>query len=392
MRIGLVCPYSLTVPGGVQGQVLGLAAVAAAMGHEARVLAPCDGPPPDAGVTPLGQQHPAPPPTARSRPLAPDASRRSCARSGPLRDEDFDVLHLHEPLAPGPTMTALLCTRRPLVGTFHAAGRQRRRTAGSTRRVRLLADRLDCGARCPHDARRAGRALPRRRRTSVLFNGIEVERYRQGRARGPPTARRSCSSAATSPARASTCCSTALAALPPDVRLWVRGDGPETDRAAGTARAATRASSGSGGVSDEEKARRLRGADVFCAPSLRGESFGVVLLEAMAARTAIVASRPARLPQRGPARSSTPSLVPPGDRDGAGRRPAAGAGRPRSAGAALVSSGRRAGRASSRWTTWPSATSSSTTHALHRASAAAAAGRQPGITDLITRVARRLTP
>jgi len=50
MRVGLICPYSLTTPGGVQGQVLGLARSLRHLGHDARVLGPCDGPPPDAGV------------------------------------------------------------------------------------------------------------------------------------------------------------------------------------------------------------------------------------------------------------------------------------------------------------------------------------------------------
>ena len=71
MRIGLVCPYSLTVPGGVQAQVLGLARTLRVLGVDARVLAPCDGPPPDACVTPLGQSVP----TASNgsvAPLAPD--------------------------------------------------------------------------------------------------------------------------------------------------------------------------------------------------------------------------------------------------------------------------------------------------------------------------------
>ena len=58
MRIGLVCPYSLTLPGGVQGQVLGLAQSLRERGHDVRVLGPCDGPPPDAGVTPLGDSLP----------------------------------------------------------------------------------------------------------------------------------------------------------------------------------------------------------------------------------------------------------------------------------------------------------------------------------------------
>ena len=73
MRIGLVCPYSLTVPGGVQEQVLGLGRALRAKGHETRVLGPCDGPPPAGWVTPLGNSIP----TAANgsvAPLAPDAS------------------------------------------------------------------------------------------------------------------------------------------------------------------------------------------------------------------------------------------------------------------------------------------------------------------------------
>jgi phosphatidylinositol alpha-mannosyltransferase len=81
----------------------------------------------------------------------------------------------------------------------------------------------------------------------------------------------------------------AMAELPADVRLWVAGDGPETEslrrRVAGDVRIEWL-----GRVTDEEKAARLRGAHVFCAPSLGGESFGVVLLEAMAAHTPVVAS------------------------------------------------------------------------------------------------------
>ena len=53
LRIGMVCPYSLTVPGGVQAQVLGLARELREVGHEVRVLGPCDGPPPEPFVTPL---------------------------------------------------------------------------------------------------------------------------------------------------------------------------------------------------------------------------------------------------------------------------------------------------------------------------------------------------
>ncbi len=84
------------------------------------MLGPCDGPPPDAGVTPLGRSVP----TAANgsvAPIAPDPSAQLRTIRA-LRDEGFDVVHLHEPIAPGPTMTALLFAGAPLVGTFHAAG------------------------------------------------------------------------------------------------------------------------------------------------------------------------------------------------------------------------------------------------------------------------------
>ncbi|MEX2627344.1 MAG: glycosyltransferase family 4 protein, partial [Ilumatobacteraceae bacterium] len=99
LRVGLVCPYSLSIPGGVQAQALGMARELRRKGAEARLLAPCDGPPPAGFVTPLGNSLP----TAANgsvAPLAPDpAAALRTIRA--LRDEAFDVLHLHEPLAPG---------------------------------------------------------------------------------------------------------------------------------------------------------------------------------------------------------------------------------------------------------------------------------------------------
>ena len=93
MRIGLVCPYSLTIPGGVQGQVLGLARALRNLGEEVRVLAPCDGPPPDAGVTPLGDSVP----LASNGSMAPIAPDPACVLRTitALREEHFDVVHPH---------------------------------------------------------------------------------------------------------------------------------------------------------------------------------------------------------------------------------------------------------------------------------------------------------
>jgi phosphatidylinositol alpha-mannosyltransferase len=284
MRVGLVCPYSLTMPGGVQGQVLGLARVLRAQGHETRVLAPCDGPPPDTGVTPLGDSVPLAA-NGSVAPLAPDLSA-ALRTIRALRDEGFDVVHLHEPLAPGPTLTALVMKTAPLVGTFHAAG--------VSAAYRLLgwalgraADRLDARCVVSEDARRlaewglGGEYLQ-------LFNGIEIDRFAKAEpwpTEGPTIfflGRHE-------PRKGLAVLLEAMARLPADVRLWAAGDGPQTEE--------LRAQAGDdprvvwlGRIGDEERARRLRGADVFCAPSLGGESFGVVLLEAMAARTPIVAS------------------------------------------------------------------------------------------------------
>src|SRR5438477_3463323 len=173
VRIGLVAPYSLTIPGGVQGQVMGLARALRTQGHEVRVLAPCDGAPPDVGVTPLGNSVP----LATNGSVAPIAPDLPCALRTirALGDEAFDVVHLHEPLVPGPTLTALLFTDAPLVGTFHRAGAS---NAYSMLRplVRYGARRLPMRCAVSEDASATARAALGGE-YHLVFNGIEVERY-----------------------------------------------------------------------------------------------------------------------------------------------------------------------------------------------------------------------
>ena len=306
MRVGLICPYSLTTPGGVQGQVLGLARSLRHLGHDARVLGPCDGPPPDAGVTPLGRSVP----TAANGSVAPIAPDPSCQLRTirALRDEGFDVLHLHEPLVPGPCMTAILFRNAPIVGTFHAAG-------GSAAYrylnwgVRRLARRLDHRCAVSEDARAMAHDALGGDYT-LLFNGIEVDRFAKAEP-WPSDAPTIFFVGRHEPRKGLAVLLEALQSLPSDVRVWVAGDGPESS--------ALQRQYGHDGriewlgrIDDHEKACRLRGADVFCAPSLRGESFGVVLLEGMAAQTPVVASD---LPgYHNVARSGADAiLVPPGD-------------------------------------------------------------------------------
>ncbi len=284
MRIGLICPYSLTVPGGVQGQVLGLAKMLRSLGHSVRVLGPCDGPPPDTGVTPLGMSIP----TTANGSVAPIAPDVPCALRTirALRDEQFDILHLHEPLAPGPTLTALFLAQGPMVGTFHAAGKS---LAYDLLKgpVKWLRNRLDYAFAVSEDAATmAHTALGGE--YEILFNGVEIDRYISANSwpKKNPTiffvGRHE-------PRKGLNVLLDAMSFLPPDTHLWVASDGPQTAelkaQSAGDHRVKWL-----GRISEEEKLARMKGADILCAPSLRGESFGVVLLEGMACGTPVVAS------------------------------------------------------------------------------------------------------
>lgn len=283
MRIGLVCPYSLSIPGGVQGQVLALARALRRRGHEARVLAPCDGPPPELFVTPLGKSIP----TASNgsvAPIAPDISAQLRAIRA-LWDESFDVVHLHEPLVPGPTVTALLLKPAPLVGTFHAAGSQPAYQALSPMAA-WFGQRLDARVAVSDDAL----ALVHDAvggEFEVLFNGVEAARFRAAEpwpTEGPTVL----FIGRHEERKGLTTLLEAVPSLPDDVRVWVAGVGPQTDQL--RARHQDPRIEWLGRIDDDERDRRIAGASLFCAPSLGGESFGVILLEAMAAGTPVVAS------------------------------------------------------------------------------------------------------
>ncbi|MEY3093159.1 MAG: phosphatidylinositol alpha-mannosyltransferase [Actinomycetota bacterium] len=173
LRIGIICPYSLTLPGGVQGQVLGLARALRKIGHEVRVLGPCDGAPPDTFVTPLGDSLP----TAANGSVAPIAPDPAAALRTirVLRDEEFDVLHLHEPLSPGPTLTALMMHMAPIVATFHAAG-DSASYKYLNKVVRSLAESIDHRVAVSVDARElAQRYLGEE--YEILPNGVELDRF-----------------------------------------------------------------------------------------------------------------------------------------------------------------------------------------------------------------------
>lgn len=287
LRIGLLCPYSLTTPGGVQGQVMGLARALRRMGHEVRVLGPCDGAPPDSFVTPIGESLPTVA-NGSIAPLAPDPSA-ALRTIRVLRDEQFDVLHIHEPLTPGASITALVMRTAPIVATFHAAGESLSYKYLSAP-LKGFASAIDHRVAVSKDAvLLAQRYLGGE--YQILPNGVELDRFDSSQRVIKKTGvKRSIFFCGRhEPRKGLEVLLQAHATLPEDVVLWIASDGPETERLkrdwAGDPRLMWL-----GRISDAEKAHRLHEADIFCAPSLGGESFGVVLIEAMAAHTPIVAS------------------------------------------------------------------------------------------------------
>lgn len=284
LRVAIFSPYSLTLPGGVQNQVMGLGRALRRSGHEVRVLGPCDGAPPDTFVTPLGESLP----TAANgsiAPIAPDpAAALRTIRA--LRDEEFDVLHLHEPLSPGPTMTALMMRTAPIVATFHAAG-DSASYRYLNRVVRSMADGIDVRVAVSRDAEDlASRYLGGRYR--ILPNAVELDRYFD------PAAETVRSKSIFfcgrhEPRKGLEVLLRAHALLADDTYLVIASEGPETARLRHEF-PDDDSRTWLGRITEQTKIQHLQSSAVFCAPALGGESFGIVLLEAMAAGAAVVAS------------------------------------------------------------------------------------------------------
>ena len=305
MRVALVCPYSLSAPGGVQSQVVGLARALGRLGHDTEIVAP-GAPPGDLRGINAGRSFGFRV-NGSVAPMAPHpAAAARTVRA--LRGGGFDVVHLHEPLAPSITIPALLAHPAPVIATFHAAGhRTPYRWLGGT--ARRLATGIDARVAVSEPAAQ----LARRHlggSYQLLFNGIDVARFR-GVPRADGAGRTILFLGRHEHRKGLDVLLDALCSLPPDVTVRVAGDGPITARLRALHRGDPRIS-WLGRLSEADKIRQLRAASVLCAPSRHGESFGIVLVEAMAAGTPAVASDVPgyrSLSDRGGA----VFLVPPGD-------------------------------------------------------------------------------
>jgi phosphatidylinositol alpha-mannosyltransferase len=309
MRVSILCPYSLSTPGGVQVQALGLARALRGVGHDVRVIAPCDGPPPEPGVVTVGSSA-----GFRSNgSVSPVAAGREVTRRTleAIRSFGPDVLHLHEPMVPGPTIAALLGTDVPSVGTFHASSAQGinwYRFFG--RPVRSASRRLSVRTAVSEEARQSAEEVIGGH-FWVLPNGIEVDRYAKADPWPTDGTPAILFVGRHEPRKGLGVLLDAFADLDRDATLWVVGEGPQTEalQARGVPHVEWL-----GTIGETEKAARLRAATICCAPSLRQESFGIVLLEAMAAGAVVVASDIAGY--RNVARSDEDALLfPAGDVD-----------------------------------------------------------------------------
>jgi phosphatidylinositol alpha-mannosyltransferase len=299
MRIGMVCPYSFDVPGGVQNHIADLTETLIGLGHEVSVLAPGedgDHLPPE--VVPAGRSLPLPSNGSVARvafgPIAAARVRRW------LSAGDFDVLHVHEPMAPSLSMLACLAARGPVVATFHFAGQRDRKMVAARGVLQLVLEKIT--------ARIAVSALARKAQVEHLGggavelpNGVIVSRFAgaeplegwPGAQLGAPGSTVGFLGRFTEPRKGFDILADALGRLAPerpDLRLLVAGPG-DADELAERVPAALRGHvTFLGRISEQEKPRMLSSTHVYAAPNTGGESFGMILTEAMAAGTPVLAS------------------------------------------------------------------------------------------------------
>ncbi|WP_031467771.1 glycosyltransferase family 4 protein [Sciscionella sediminilitoris] len=286
MRIGMVCPYSLAVPGGVQAHVLALATALRGFGHTVEVLAPAAGQ--EESVTSAGRAFAVPYNGSIAR-LAFGPGSYARVRSW-LAEHSFDVLHVHEPAAPSVSMLALLLADCPVVATFHAGPRRSLALRGAAPVLRPLLEKVTARIAVSECARRV-QAGNLGLDAVEIGNGVDVPLFAGQRgADGVTVGFAGRFDESRKGFRVLLTALRELAAETDKLRLLVVGGGDRRAARRFAGPALAERIEFLGVVDEPAKARALRAMDVFCAPHLGGESFGMVLVEAMAAGTPVVAS------------------------------------------------------------------------------------------------------
>lgn len=299
MRIGMVCPYSFDVPGGVQAHALDLCAEFISRGHQVSLIGPA------------GEEVELPDFVVRGGSAIPIPYNGSVARLsfGPkvwrtvkswIDEGSFDVLHIHEPNSPSYSMISMISAVGPIVATYHSAATESLALKIVTPVLRKYLERIRGGIAVSEIARRW--QVEQLGGDSVLIpNGVRVadfENFGDWRdcdevpARTPGKARIVFLGRFDEPRKGFDVLLGALTAIRkeiPDVEVLIVGDG---DREQARRKAGDNADllRFLGRVSEKGKAAVLASADAYIAPQRGGESFGIVLVEAMAAGTPVISS------------------------------------------------------------------------------------------------------
>lgn len=304
MKIGLVSPYDWSYPGGVRDHVLHLAREFTAQGHDVRILAPASGRKrkiQEKHVYKIGWATPIPANGSIARVVVFDPALNLRMRRI-LQRERFDVLHIHEPLVPGLSLSALRCSQTVTVGTFHASSEIRTAStfnlayASTVPFLRSFWKRLH-GRIVVSNAtyKFISHYFPADYR--IIPNGIYLDRFTQDTVPFPEYMDGKQNILFLGRFEKRKGAKYLLRAIPaireeyPNTRFIFVGEGRlRTGFQRFVERKGWRDVIFTGYIPEEDKARYFASATIFCAPSTGGESLGVVLLEAMAAGTAIVAS------------------------------------------------------------------------------------------------------
>jgi len=300
MKIALVSPYDFAYPGGVVNHISSLEHQFTKMGHEVKVIAPASKFVPDFGdrFIPIGK--PRPIPVSGSIARITISPRLSATVKAVLAREHFDIIHLHEPLVPTLCPGVLRFSRVPNVGTFHASGAREWYNMGSPLGKFFLnkwCNKLDCKIAVSEPARDyVNKYFPAN--YNLIPNGIDLDRFnpevspieefRDGKRNilfvGRLEYRKGLNYLLMAYRR--------VKREVPDSRLIVVGPGTRLRRRyeKWVKKVGLQDVVFVGYVGYDDLPRYYQTADVFCAPSTGWESFGIILLEAMAVGKPVIAS------------------------------------------------------------------------------------------------------
>ncbi|HTE22066.1 MAG TPA: glycosyltransferase family 4 protein [Candidatus Limnocylindria bacterium] len=295
MRIGLVCPYNICLGGGVQESVIAAQQELQKRGHEVYIITPLsrearENPPAGTILVGAGTDVRSPFSTTAqiSASINPDELER-------IVDEyQFDILHFHEPWVPVLSRQLLGKSKSVNIATFHARMPDGVMTKTIERVItpytKSILKTFDALTAVSDAAAQYVQSLTSEP-IEIIPNGIDLKKYRPKRSRSVRGKRTILYIGRLERRKGLNLLLDAFAWLnDPECRLILAGSGPDRDKL--EAQAASRGLTNVeflGYVSEAKKIRLLREASVFCSPAVYGESFGIVLLEAMASGVPIVA-------------------------------------------------------------------------------------------------------